>query len=66
MNYSAQQHVERKVPSVAKYVHMYSMNILLQGHFFFSMSLGGGIDQSLLEALEAAYKDVSLPYSIYA
>ncbi|XP_065888962.1 uncharacterized protein [Dysidea avara] len=39
VNYSAQQHVEKKVPSVA------------------NMSLGGPVDQGLLDALEAAYKD---------
>ncbi|XP_065886753.1 uncharacterized protein [Dysidea avara] len=39
VNYSANDHVEKKVPSVA------------------NMSLGGPVDQGLLDALEAAYKD---------
>ena len=30
-----------------------------------SMSLGGGIDQALLDALEAAYKDVRVLYVMF-
>ena len=34
VNYSAQQHAEQKVPSVAKYVHVCSMKAQLQGYLF--------------------------------
>ena len=39
---------------------MHACDMFLYKHAtpFYSMSLGGGVDQTLIDALEAAYKDV--------
>ena len=60
VNYAAQQHAEKKVPSVAKYVHVCACERENKNmSLFYSISLRFGVDRGLLDALEAAYNEVS-------
>ena len=59
VNYAAQQHAEKKVPSVAKYVHVCACERENKNmSLFYSISLRFGVDRGLLDALEAAYNEV--------